>query len=68
MTTVFVLVIYLGNAVSQSDMHFYDINRCKYFASRISRQPAVPGTKKKYTGICKPTKVDTTNPNIRMYK
>ena len=48
MTTVFLLVIYLGDAVQQSDMHFRDINRCRYFANRISKQPAVPGIKKKY--------------------
>ena len=38
MTTVFLLVIYLGDAVQQSDMHFRDINRCRYFANRISKQ------------------------------
>ena len=68
MTTVFLLVIYLGDAVQQSDMHFRDINRCKYFATRISKQPAVPSTKKRYTGICKPVTIDTTKPNVRMYQ
>jgi hypothetical protein len=67
-TTVFLLVIYLGNVVQQSDMHFRDINRCRYFANRISKQPAVPGTKNRYTGICKPVTLDTTNPNIRLYQ
>ena len=68
MTTVFLLVIYLGDAVQQSDMHFRDINRCRYFANRISKQPPVPGTKKRYTGICKPVTLDITNPNVRMYQ
>ena len=49
-------------------MHFRDINRCKYFANRISRQPTVPGTKKKYIGICKPVTVDITKPNIKLYQ
>ena len=68
MTTVFLLVIYLGDAVQQSDMHFRDINRCKYFATRISKQPAVPGIKKRYTGICKPVTLDIKNPNVRLYQ
>ena len=68
MTTVFLLVIYLGDAVQQSDMHFRDINRCKYFAIRISKQPVVPGTKKRYTGICKPVTLDIKNPNVRLYQ
>ena len=68
MTTVFLLVIYLGDAVQQSDMHFRDINRCRYFANRISKLPAVPGVKKRYVGICKPISVDITNPNVRLYQ
>ena len=68
MTTVFLLVMYLGDAVQQSDMHFRDINRCRYFANRISKQPADPGTKKRYTGICKPVTLDITNPNVRLYQ
>ena len=68
MTTVFLLVIYLGAAVQQIDMHFRDINRCRYFANRISKQPTVPGIKKKYTGICKPVTLDITNPNVRLYQ
>ena len=46
MTTVFLLVIYLGDAVQQSDMHFRDINRCKYFASRIRIQASIRLKKK----------------------
>ena len=68
MTIVFLLVIYLGDAVQQSDMHFRHINRCRYFANRISKQPTVPGIKKKYTGICKPVTLDITNPNVRLYQ
>ena len=68
MTTVFLLVIYLGNAVQQSDMHFRDINRCKYFATKISKQPPVPDTKKRYTGICKPVKIDLNKRNLVIHK
>ena len=31
-------------------------------------QPAVPGVKKRYVGICKPISVDITNPSIRLYQ
>ena len=67
MTTVFLLVIYLGNAVQQSDMHFRDINRCKYFASRIMGQPPEPVTGRRYTAICKPVNVNLDNPNLRVF-
>ena len=68
MTTVFLLVLYLGNAPQQSDMHFRDINRCKYFATKLSRQPADPKTKKRYTGICKPVQINLANTNVTIYK
>lgn len=42
MTHAFLLFVYLGIGVEKqlvsNDMYFYDINRCNYFASRISRQ------------------------------
>jgi len=68
MTTVFLLVLYLGNAPQQSDMYFYDINRCKYFATKISKQPPVPDTKKRYTGICKPVKINLKTNKATIYK
>ena len=68
MTTVFLLVLYLGQVQQESNMIFADINRCRYFANRISKQPTVPGIKKKYTGICKPVTLDITNPNVRLYQ
>jgi hypothetical protein len=42
MTHAFLLFVYLGvgaekNLVS-NDMYFYDIDRCNYFASRITRE------------------------------
>ena len=46
MTTVFLLMIYLGKAQQESTMMFADINRCKYFAARVMKQPTNPQTKK----------------------
>ena len=43
MTTVFLLVLYLGQVQQESNMIFADINRCRYFARTLMRQPAVPG-------------------------
>ena len=48
-------------------MIFADINRCKYFARTIMRQPAVPGGQK-YKAVCKPVEVDANNPKIRIYR
>ena len=43
-TIVFMLMVYLGNTPEQERILFYDINRCKYFASRIMGQPPEPVT------------------------
>ena len=67
MTTVFLLVIYPGQAQQESNMIFADINRCKYFARTIMRQPAVPGGQR-YKAICKPIEVDATDPKVRIYR
>tara|TARA_Y100001973_G_C5201108_1_gene337747 strand:+ start:96 stop:299 length:204 start_codon:yes stop_codon:yes gene_type:complete len=67
MTTVFLLVLYLGNVQQESSMVFADINRCKYFARTLMRQPAVPRGVK-YKAICKPIEVDANNPNVRIYR
>jgi len=68
MTLVFVLVLYLGQNLQESNMYFYDINRCRYFAKRIMKQPPVPDTKKRYTAICRPIEVDLKNSNIKIYR
>ena len=47
---------------------FADINRCKYFAARVMKQPANPQTKQKYTAICRPVEVDLSNPKVRIYR
>jgi len=67
MTTVFLLVLYLGNVQQESSMVFADINRCKYFARTLMQQPAVPRGAK-YKAICKPIEVDANNPNVRIYR
>ena len=67
MTTVFLLVLYLGQVQQESNMVFADINRCKYFARAIMRQPAVPRGQK-YKAICKPVEVDANNPKVRIYR
>ncbi len=48
-------------------MIFADINRCKYFARAIMRQPAVPRGQK-YKAVCKPVEVDASNPKVRIYR
>ena len=68
MTTVFLLMIYLGRAQQESNMMFADINRCKYFAARVMRQPANPTNKQKYTAICKPVEGDLKSKNVRVYR
>ena len=50
------------------NMMFADINRCKYFAAKVMKQPANPQTKQRYTAICKPVEVDLSNKNVRVYR
>lgn len=62
MTHVFVLVILIGGNVSSQDMHFWDIERCNYFAASVSKRY---GNHKSYVpaehmviSYCKPVLVD----------
>ena len=58
MITVFALYIYTGTALQPPITYWYDVNRCRYFASKIMNQPPVPGEKKqKITAVCKLQKV-----------
>ena len=53
----FVLYVYLGTALYSKTQVFEDINRCKYFAERLSRQHSVPksnGKFEKITAVCLP--------------
>ena len=58
MITVFALYIYAGTALQPPITYWYDVNRCRYFASKIMNHPPVPGEKKqKITAVCKLQKV-----------
>jgi len=53
----FVLVVYLGGQLIDQTQRFIDLDRCMYFAQRLSRQPSVPtngGKRAKILAICKP--------------
>jgi len=53
----FVLTVYLGATLIDQTQKFKDIDRCIYFAERLSRQRSVPvedGKRLKITAICKP--------------
>jgi len=53
-------------------MYFNDIDRCKYFAERMNKQPAVPNRTagedvpktRKYVAVCEPRKVDPSTTKI----
>lgn len=54
---VFVLYVYLGANVIDKTQKFIDMDRCLYFAERLSRQQLVPagdGKKLKITAVCRP--------------
>ena len=54
---VFVLYVYLGATVIDKTQKFIDIDRCLYFAERLSRQRSIPvedGKRLKITAVCKP--------------
>ena len=56
-----------GNVVS-ADMHFYDINRCNYFAGQMSKrygQGNFPPDQS-VLAYCKPKLVDTST--VKVYK
>ena len=54
---VFVLYVYLGANIIDRTQQFVDMDRCLYFAQRLSRQQAVPAggdKRKKITAVCRP--------------
>ena len=54
---VFVLYVYLGANIVDRTQIFVDMDRCLYFAERLSRQQLVPagdGKKLKITAVCRP--------------
>ncbi len=53
----FVLVVYIGAQVVNQTQRFEDMDRCLYFASKLSQQKDIPlpeGGSKKIIAICKP--------------
>jgi len=53
----FLLVVYLGSQIVDQTQRFNDIDRCLYFAERLSHQPSVPTTDEnrvRMVAICKP--------------
>jgi hypothetical protein len=53
----FVLTVYMGATLIDQTQRFADIDRCLYFADRLSNQRPVPtgdNTRIKITAVCKP--------------
>jgi len=53
----FVLTVYLGATLIDQTQRFADIDRCLYFAERLSDQRPVPigdNRRIKITAVCKP--------------
>jgi hypothetical protein len=49
--------VYLGANIVDRTQIFVDMDRCLYFAERLSRQQSVPaggGKRKKITAVCRP--------------
>ena len=72
MTHVFLLMVYLGEALVSKDLHFANINNCIYFAQRLNDQPPVPNRNAQedtnkfvnYTAVCKPVLVNPKRTKI----
>lgn len=66
MIVTFLLVVYLGNAKVSANTYFYDIDRCHYFAKKISRQAPIPPRRQKYVAVCE---IKHVNPSkVKIYK
>ena len=53
----FVLVVYMGATLIDQTQRFVDMDRCLYFAEKLSKQRPVPigdGKKISITAVCKP--------------
>jgi hypothetical protein len=69
MTHVFLLLVYLGTGeqrtLTSGDMYFYDVNRCNYFASQVSKRYGnyryydYMDAKDRVTAYCVPRLVDS---------
>ena len=65
MLHAFLLFVFVEGKLVSNDMYFYDIERCNFFASRISREYGSRGyyRSSKITAYCLPKLVDS-NTNI----
>ena len=70
MTHVFVLILIVGGNMVSKDMYFYDIQRCNWFASQLTKRygnysyrSLVP-EKHRATAYCKPVYVNTEKMEI----
>jgi hypothetical protein len=53
----FVLSVYMGANLIDKTQRFIDLDRCLYFAERLSQQRSIPvgdGKNLKITAVCKP--------------
>lgn len=72
MIHVFLLTVYLGQQVVSKDMYFRSVDDCKYFAERLTNQPAVPNRTagedvpltRKYVAVCEPRLVNSKQKNV----
>ena len=62
MVHAFVLLVWLGDILQKDSMHFWSIDRCKYFAERINRQPTTP--KGSYVAVCEVRMIDSKTTDI----
>jgi hypothetical protein len=54
----FTLVVYMGAQIINQTQTFEDMDKCLYFATKLSRQNPIPlpdGGTTKITAVCKPT-------------
>ena len=72
MTPVFLLIVYLGQQIVSQNLHFQNINDCKYFAKRLNNQPPVPNRTagedvpktRTYIAVCEPRMVNPKRTKI----
>lgn len=68
MIHVFILVLVIGGEEIENNesLHFYDLDRCLYFARRLNSQNRSPSTSSPVSAYCKPVAIDPDD-NIRVY-
>ena len=66
---VFVLIVMVNGNTISSDMHFWSIDRCNYFASRVVKRYGRGSAPKDESSFayCKPKLVDTKKIRPEIY-